>query len=229
LVVNGEFEATGEGWTLLAGPAQPAYATELTFNRSRQALRLGITDGPNLPSISSVVHVSALPTDASSIILSFRYYPLYERQPGPGDLQYVDVYNVDTGQYAGRALGAQEDDRVWRAVNYDLTAQAGQNIRLTIGVNNDGVQGRTAMYMDNVSIVACDFANLVSPGAQEDAPRASARGQGADAPILLAGRPSDPAGQIWLARLTAMGVLAGVAGVIALAATVFINLLRNPD
>ncbi len=194
-------------------------------------MRLGILDGDNLASISAVDQVIVLPVEANSIILSFRYYPLYDADPGPSDLQYVDIYNVLTGQFAGRALGTQSNDRTWRTADYDLTMQAGQTIRLVLAANNDGVEGRSAMYVDNVSIMACNFADLIAPGVGPTADPAlgvSNRNVSNQEPVLLAGRESTQPSN-WLSRLGAMGVLAGVAGVIAFAVMVVVGTLRSPD
>jgi hypothetical protein len=229
LVDNGDFEAANRGWTVLESPAAPIYTTELNINRSQQSMRLGLVEGENQASISAIDQVIALPGDANSIILSFRYYPLHEPMPGPGDLQYVDIYNMLTGQFAGRALGVQSDDRLWLAEDYDLTMQAGQTIRLVIAVNNDGQGGRTAMYVDNVSIMACNFANLAAPNSERNIqPGISSRPVADQSPIVLEGRETGgpPA---WLARLTAVGVMASVAGVIGFAAMVIAETLRRRD
>jgi hypothetical protein len=192
-------------------------------------MRLGLLGGDNLASISAVDQVIVLPAEASSIVLSFRYFPIYEPPPGPGDLQYVDIYNMLTGQFAGRALGTQSNERAWLTADYDLTMQAGQTIRLVLAVNNDGVEGRSAMYVDNVSIIACNFGDLAAPGAAptvDPALGVSNRNVSNQAPILLAGREAEESSG-WLARLSAMGVLASVAGVIASAVMVVVGSLRT--
>ncbi len=164
LVNNGDFEAAGPGWNLLAGADPPVYVTDNTFNHSGQAMQLGILgDMRNQKSISAVDQTIYLPAAAPSIVLSFRYYPIYDVPPGPGDLQYVDIYNALTGQFANRVLGVQQNDRTWLAKTFDLTALAGQPIRLFFAVNNDGVAGRTAMILDSVSIQACNITATVTP------------------------------------------------------------------
>ena len=229
LVNNGDFEVNNTGWTLLDGTSPPSYTTELAFNRSRQSMRLGIVGGANVASISAIDQMIALPADATSIILSFRYFPLYEPVPGPGDLQYVDIYNVLSGQFAGRALGTQSDERTWLAEDYDLTMQAGQTIRLIIAVNNDGIEGRTAMYVDNVSIMACRFNDLVAPSSDRAGqPAVSNRPVPDQSPIELAGR-EESGPPAWLTRLTAVGVLASIAGVIGFAVMVIIGTLRTEE
>ncbi len=68
-------------------------------------------------------------------------------------------------QFVAQVLGVQRNDRTWLFQQYDLTAQAGQQIRLTLGVRNDGVGGRLAMWADNVSIIVCSVAPPPSPTA----------------------------------------------------------------
>jgi uncharacterized repeat protein (TIGR01451 family) len=228
LIENGGFESS-TGWTMSQGPAAPTYTTDPTFNDSGQAMLLGIVEGENMASISAIDQMVELPVDANSIILSFRYFPMFEEEPGPGDLQYVDIYNVMTGQFAGRALGTQANDRTWLTADYDLTMQAGQNVRLVLAVNNDGVQGRSAMVVDSISIRACNFGDLVNPGivpTPDPALGVGNRSVADQQPVLLAGRESAEASN-WLARLSAMGVLASVAGVIAFAVMVVIGTLRQ--
>jgi hypothetical protein len=228
LITNGDFES-GSGWNMLQGPVAPAYTSDPTFNGSGQAMLLGILEGANMASISAIDQVVSLPVDANSIILSLRYYPMYEDSPGPGDLQYVDIYNTMTGQFAGRALGTQANDRAWRIADYDLTMQAGQEVRVVLAVNNDGVEGRSAMVVDNVSILACNFGDLVNPGIDPtpDPSLGVSNRNVAEQPVLLAGRESQESSN-WLARLSAVGVLASVAGVIAFAVMVVIGTLRQP-
>ncbi len=237
LINNGDFEADDIGWSLLPGPAAPAYTMVQTFNGSGQSMRLGITEGANVASISAIDQEVALPAESASIVLSFRYYPLMESPPGPGDLQYVDIYDVTTTQFAARALGVQANDRTWLVADDDLTALAGQTIRLVLAVNNDGVEGRTAMYVDNVSLIACESTNIVTPGDNgepegDDAPGLSSNRTRpvAQAPILLEGsEPADGTSRLWLSRVAAVGVLASVVGVIGFAALVLVGTMRTPD
>jgi uncharacterized repeat protein (TIGR01451 family) len=228
LVGDGNFDQGTTAWNLLQGPAMPAVDSEVTFNNSPHSMRLGIVSGDNLASISAINQMIALPADANSIVLSFRYYPLYDAAPGPGDLQYVDIYNVMTGQFAGRALGTQSNERTWLTSDYDLTSLAGQTVRLVLAVNNDGVEGRSAMYVDNVSIMACSFGDLVAPGSGPTAEPSLGSGRGSQnsVPILLAGREQGQNTTL-LARLSAIGVLASVVGVIAFAVLVIMGSLRS--
>ena len=168
LVKNGGFEAIGPGWNAVASNRPVEYSSIQTFGGS-QSMQLGIVDLPDAASESSVYQTINLPSEASSIILSFHYYPRYDPNPGGGDEQFVDIYNAFTNQFVGRALGVLRNDRSWVLRQYDLTAQAGQQVRLYFAVKNDGAGGRTAMYLDNVSVVACHVAPTV-PVPQTETP-----------------------------------------------------------
>jgi hypothetical protein len=126
-------------------------------------MRLGIVDLPNLASDSQVTQDITLPLGATSIILSFMYWPQYDAAPGAGDLQFLNITNLYNGQFIAQPLGIQGNNRAWLFSQYDLTAQAGQQIRLNFGVRNDGIDGRTAMWLDNVSIHICTGSPTPSP------------------------------------------------------------------
>jgi hypothetical protein len=238
VVNNGNFEAVGPGWIMAPSERQPKYTSTETFNDSADSMQLGIVDMANVQSVSAIDQTIALPSDVTSIVLSFRYYPIYEPGPGHGDLQYADIYTALTNQFVGRALGELNDAGVWLTRDFDLTAFAGQPVRLVFAVNNDGVGGRTAMYVDNVSVLACNF--VATPEATPKLaaqPRVSSALAQTPTPTpdqsLLereAGRPlgpGEPAGvSPWQNRLFAGFVMLGVLGIIAFAAYVFVGTLE---
>ena len=117
------------------------------------------TRSQTAPSIQDIT----LPPGAALITLSFWYYPQFDSAPGANALQYVNITNLFNSQFVAQVLGVQRNDRTWLFQQYDLTAQAGQQIRLTLGVRNDGVGGRLAMWADNVSIIVCSVAPPPSP------------------------------------------------------------------
>jgi hypothetical protein len=124
------------------------------------AIRLGLVDQIDVAGISAAEQLVELPKDHNKITLFFRYYPQIEGSPSRGDFQYVDIYHGESGQFVGRALGVQRDDRTWLEREYDLSALAGETVRLYFMVSNDGVGGSIAMYIDDVSILACRVPKL---------------------------------------------------------------------
>ncbi len=260
LVNNGGFEAEGLGWNLIGADPQPFYTTTLHFDGGARALRLGLIDETNAQHLSAIDQFIALPDDVSNIMLSFRYVPLSEADPGPGDFQYVDIYHAATGQFAGRALGIQQgsetgagpgseqSDVQWLAQTYDLTALAGQPIRLVFAVNNDGVGGRSAMVVDNVSILACNLSGDLTESAAGTAgtpgAKAGATLEPTDSPPLaeagakalrsaLAGRETTEApesqSRLWLGRLFTAAVMLGILGIIGFAAFVIAGAFKPPS
>ena len=155
LVRNGNFEKSGVGWTIPPSESTVEYSTAVTYGDSVRAMRIASLTDPNRPNIAKVEQVVQLPDNYSNIRLDFRYYPLYDAAPGEGDLQYMDIYNHFLDQWERRVLSVQRNDQSWLLVQEDLNDLAGEEIRLTFAVNNDGVSGRSAMYIDDVSILAC--------------------------------------------------------------------------
>lgn len=156
LLVNGGFEVTDRGWDLFGAEARPAYTTSPVF-AGRQSLRLGIVEGANVALINGARQTVFLPDSASDIVLGFHYRPVHESNPGD-DLQYLDLYNADTGQKISRIWSQLADGSSWIFLQYDLTNLRGQNIRIEFGVRNDGGGGRTSLILDDVSLLACDVA-----------------------------------------------------------------------
>lgn len=156
LVEGGTFEQFNPSWEILASARPPMYSTEQTFNSSLQALRLG--NGLELPNVESVSEVRhrpiLLPFGATRIILRFLYYPFYDSAPG-ADLQQADLFDATTDQLIGSLLNVQDNARTWKARDFDLTLYAGRTVSLRFRVRNDGVAGRTLMYIDNVELEYC--------------------------------------------------------------------------
>lgn len=153
LIVNGGFEVDA-GWRLNGIDVPPAYVTSPVFAGQR-AMRLGIADTANAPVVNSVEQTIALPPAAGSIVLGFHYFPVHEEGPGD-DLQFLDLYDTSTGAKIQRIWAQLGADRTWRFLQFDLTSLKGKTIRLLFGVINDGGGGRTSLYLDDVSLLACD-------------------------------------------------------------------------
>jgi hypothetical protein len=163
LVNNGSFEARGMGWSQEGSKILPAYgAPALTANAqpSGVAIRLGLTDVITATGISATQQLLQLPADRNQITLRFRYFPLYATPVSRGDYQYVDIYHGESGQFMGRVLGIQSNARQWLDAEYDLSKLAGEAVRLFFMVSNDGIDGNIAMYIDDVSVLACRVARI---------------------------------------------------------------------
>ena len=71
------------------------------------------------------------------------------------DAQYVFVYAEDNTVLRRRYWQPPLDHRAWTEHSIDLSAFAGQTVKLYFGVFNDGDGAPTGMYVDEVTLVAC--------------------------------------------------------------------------
>ncbi|MBX2999973.1 MAG: hypothetical protein KF893_15740 [Caldilineaceae bacterium] len=161
LIINGGFELPGAGWQPLTPGLPPeldhAYVSSPVF-AGTQALRIGIVEGPNTAITGGVYQTVDLPPQASPIVLSFRYLPRHEPNPG-SDLQFLDIVDETTGERT-RLWAELANQNTWLFRQEPLTHLQGRRIRIEFGVSNDGGGGRTALYLDQVSLQSCP----VTPG-----------------------------------------------------------------
>jgi hypothetical protein len=161
LLINGGFEFPGAGWQPLTPGLPPeldhVYVSSPVF-AGTQALRIGIVDGPNTAITGGVYQIVDLPPQANPIVLSFRYWPRHEPNPG-SDLQFLDIVDETTGDRT-RLWAELANPGAWLFRQESLTHLQGRRIRVEFGVSNDGGGGRTALYLDQVSLQSCP----VTPG-----------------------------------------------------------------
>jgi hypothetical protein len=69
------------------------------------------------------------------------------------DSQYVQIYNAGGGLQ--ETLLMQKSNSSWTKHSYDLLYYKGQTIKLYFGVYNDGYDGVTGMYVDDVDLTVC--------------------------------------------------------------------------
>lgn len=161
-VVNGGFETENAFWTLSSGVHVPSYESSLVFEGAR-SMRLGNVDLADAAVDSYVAQAISLPGDANYIVISFQYYPYYDNTLGAGDLQYFELWDSNTNTFISRPLQMQRNDRTWLLAQYDLAALRGRNIQIRFGARNDGANGRIAMYVDRISVIACNGTPGPSP------------------------------------------------------------------
>ncbi len=155
LVRNGGFETVGAAWVLVANEGEATYATEIVAN-GEQSMRIGLTSPSDNPYESFIEQTIDLPDAYGSIVLTYRYYPLSKakEQEKATNNQIVDIYDSLTGQLVRRLMYTLRNEQKWLTGESDLTALAGQKIQLRFSVMDGGKNG-TAMYVDDVSILAC--------------------------------------------------------------------------
>jgi N-acetylmuramoyl-L-alanine amidase len=153
LIVNGGFE-TDEGWQIVDTSYPAAYTTTLAYEGAR-SMRVGIPVGrPGLPngpySYSSVSQTVSLPPGYQAT-LRYWVYPVYEATDYE-DWQYVWL------RYDGSAhllYTARENLAAWVEREVDLTAFAGQTVKLHFSVRNDEDDDTAVMYLDQVRVEVC--------------------------------------------------------------------------
>ncbi len=151
LVINGDMESN-EGWEFPVTAVQGGYSTDLFVSPTHSA-RLGIVTGENRYAFSSMnqeINVPALPA-GGSLRLSWRAY-LLSQPLDTNDLQYVQIRDANGALHTIWSDERHEAPN-WLQCSHDISAYAGQNITLYFGVKNDGADGLTAMYVDDVSLL----------------------------------------------------------------------------
>ncbi len=150
LIVNGGFEEA-LGWVFPETPAPGAY-TETLAHSGLQSTYLGVESGANMRSHSAAWQAITIPAESSDPILSFWYYP--QSKDTDGDYQYTLI--MDTGGVIlDWSLLTRSNSQTWTRHQYSLSSYKGSTIRIYFGVYNDGANGITAMYVDDVSVVTC--------------------------------------------------------------------------
>ncbi|HIC87900.1 MAG TPA: hypothetical protein EYP04_00635, partial [Anaerolineae bacterium] len=119
-----------------------------------RALRLGIVEGANVNSFSAVQQEVMIPETATSVKLTWWHFTMHEPDPGE-DQQELVLWRADIGTELAHPWQGQMNNREWRREVVDLSAYRGAPLVIYFNVYNDGVGGRSAMYLDDVSLLAC--------------------------------------------------------------------------
>lgn len=175
---NGGFE-TDDAWNLPITAYRAAYSTAQQHTGAR-SMRTGIVDAAeNRFSYSSASQPVLIPRDTQTATLSLWLYAVSTEgnlptaanavddaavqaiangvapaSPLAGDRQYVLLLNPQNTVLA-RLWWTRSDARSWQQVTFDVSAYAGQTVRVQVGAYNDGVDGVTALFVDDVALVAC--------------------------------------------------------------------------
>ncbi|HIP97707.1 MAG TPA: hypothetical protein EYH32_10885, partial [Anaerolineae bacterium] len=154
LIRNGGFEI-GEGWEMPHTPRPAAYTT-VQVHSGRRAARLGIEGAAlNVYSFSSVQQFVAIPAGATDAHLSFfvLHSPSSAQGGDSGDYGYVVLQDA---HQVWRILSIiRQSSSGWQRVEVDVSPYAGQTVLLRFGVRNDGQGAALAIYLDDVSLQAC--------------------------------------------------------------------------
>lgn len=152
VVLNGGFEEDG-AWEFPQTPCTAALTTQFAHEGQR-AVRIGLVP-PSADTLcwSSARQSVVLPGDVSTATLSAWLYPVSENIGGR-DAQYIQLYD-EGGTLLSQLWRGLSNAQSWEWRQYDLTSYRGKTLRLHFGVYNDGTGGRTALYVDDVSLEVC--------------------------------------------------------------------------
>jgi hypothetical protein len=180
-VVNGDFEDTSDeendddGWEIPVTSYSASFSTAKAHS-SERSLLTGIKDSAqNTYSWSSGYQVVSLPGNATKAQLTFWNFPrsgetLVQRlaaslwmrlagvstsEPHAFDIQYVAVEDLSLGTDAEIVFWQVSDSREWEEVSINLKDYAGHVIKIWFTTYNDGNDGVTAMYVDDVALEVC--------------------------------------------------------------------------
>jgi hypothetical protein len=191
LIVNGNMESnTAWEFPVTAYPA--GYATSHWYSYAR-SIRTGIESGADVYSYSSGYQQVTIPANTGSAALHFRWFPVSaelaagailsppvpsretlqafsagempESGIAPGDVHYVLVLDQD-GTILQTLIWILSNAGTWQSATFDLKAYAGETIRLHFGTYNDGNGLKSAMYVDDVSLIQCPNGTPAPDGAR---------------------------------------------------------------
>lgn len=171
LISNGSFEDNTD-WFIPITAYSAGYSTNQAYSGSR-SMRTGITrSADNLYSYSDARQTITIPKNSTSADLTLWIYstssdptnaPLPTQQIGSlisninlkgSDLQYVLVLDKNL-IWIDTLLWQRSNSQTWESFDFDLSAYAGQTISIQFGSYNDGLNGITSMFVDDVSLATC--------------------------------------------------------------------------
>ena len=149
LIINGGFE-DDSGWAF-GSTQQPANYTSDLVRSGARSVHLGIVEGYDIYSYSSIWQTVTIPADARRATLTYWTYPMSQDE-FPHDLHLVLLLD-DNFHILGYVDQSLSDPRRWIPGSYDVTPFAGRTVTLYFGVYNGGGTGRpSAMYLDDVAL-----------------------------------------------------------------------------
>ena len=151
VIQNSDMESNA-GWVFGASPAQGVYSIAQYHSPSR-SVRLGITSGSNVNSYSSMTQALTLPV-ADQALLKLWVFPI-SAPYDDSDRQEIRIMAADGTTTLRQVWSAVSNDNSWLNLQFDISEFMGQSIVLYINVRNDGLDGKTAMYVDDVTLEIC--------------------------------------------------------------------------
>jgi len=168
--VNSTFEATN-GWSIPITTYMARYSAA-QVHTGEQSMRTGITNPLiNVYSYSDAFQMATIPATATSVTLNLWMYPVssepisrilpdapesgaWSEQVLTSDLQYILVLDM-YGNIIDHLYWDRQNTQSWTNLVFDLTEYRGRTIRIQFGTYNDGIDGQTAMFVDDAFLDIC--------------------------------------------------------------------------
>ncbi len=147
LIINPSFE-TSEAWVIMDTVYHAAYSLVRAHSGLR-SMRLGISLGSGVYSYSSVQQVVHIPDTTTEAQLSFYYFPI--GTPGDDDTIYFCVLRASDSEILECNFWTNYDP-AWHYGTFDLRQYAGQDVKVHLGVRNDGLGETLSVYLDDVEL-----------------------------------------------------------------------------
>ena len=182
VILNGGFEDESDGENDGYGWELPVTAYSASFSDDKAksgawSLFSGIFDtSGNTYSWSSGYQIVSVPGASTDAALTFWNYPrsgestvqrlsaniwarivgVTPNTPLAFDMQYIAVEDLTAGTEADVLFWQISDSREWEEVELDLIDYAGHTIRIWFTTFNDGYDGVSSMFVDDVSLEVCE-------------------------------------------------------------------------
>ncbi len=176
IILNGDFEEPDFAW-YLPTTNYPARYTSSIFHSGEASMRTGINLADNIYSYSSAWQIVSIPSGATSAELTFYYrpqttepltlrlvsnlanltnHPFENIESDPyWDQQMALILNEDT-THDRTLMSILSNSQTWTpSESYNLMNYVGKTIWIAFTTYNDGVGGKTAMYVDDVVLEVC--------------------------------------------------------------------------
>jgi hypothetical protein len=178
-IINGSFE-DNSGWDIPITEYTAGYSTSEAHTGSR-SMRTGIINpADNKFSYSSARQIVSIPSGTTSAYLTFWIKPFsgqvnrlslpakpaissrLDQVQMSGDVQYVLVLDSNFN-IINTLIWQLSDSRAWTEYQFNLAGYAGKTIWLHFGTYNDGSDGISSMYVDDVSLDICPGGGSPTP------------------------------------------------------------------
>jgi hypothetical protein len=159
ILQNGDFEWTG-AWLFGDTALPPFYAgaPPQPYSGNRMMALGAILPGAptNLPSFSSIQQAVTIPASAQTAFIGFQYYPISNATGGFNRQELVLLDPLNYEETVEVLWRVTENTNQWTPMWKDLTQHIGRTLTVYFNARNAGDGARTAMYLDQVQLLACD-------------------------------------------------------------------------